>query len=955
MKYKFIKIFFLATLLASLFTSQITFAQEANGNFVDEQTIQLFGQNYILNENAAPPGYYRQSGSECPAQPDYIELNFNELDIDANTVSASHMTASQVGGGCGDYRGQSVIIGNFSASGIDQSQIDDVLGEDESCEGQAYSVGFKLGWLLCGVIDGLGGAIEGIFNWILGYEEGQPGYCNLVINIGSGNESTANCPAFNSESVRQTWGAFRTLANAFFALAFIYAIYQVLFASGNNAYLIRSMVPKIAAAAILVQLSFFLSSILIEFSNELGSYVSSVFDWVFQSQTGQEDWSPGAILFGADDQSLLDHVLSSGFMVIGIVAAFVSLATIFSTLALMLIVVFVVLVARKLLILIALILAPIAAITWIHPETDGFAKAWWQVFSKLLLMYPIIILLIKSGELMARATSGSGGPVEFDMVRFVAYFAPFFLIPFSFKFAGGLIGQVAGITNNAAKGWTDRARNYDQRRGEFRKRQKMARFGNTPEKGIFNKAKRGYYRATTGTIGLTKYGRAVEGSRLAGARKEQMEIAQGAVGEALAGVAGEDQKDVLAASMFGKKWSDYKKGQIESDYQEGRISKATRNTNLQRIETKAQQLDAATKAINKSGSASRVAAGAMLVETFRGLNEFEQFYDQVNTSGSYEDRADLNRITSATAGTLATFGPHLLKGVVPSLSANAEQLTQYKPEAIGSMTDRALQYEVAGESKSVFASAAGMDTMTSNLVQALSSPETRNEMNVETAAAYYQNVSKYLNRYYDAATDTVNVPTSIENPVERQTFEAHVRAVVANHRQFDQYLEIRPTPTNSDPNKVTASYRVEGASPVSVNINSNAGGNGGGSFEQRKQQVIQSAQQRNIPIIDERAITPESIESFESMYDIAPASPPPQPATPPTTQADLGTQETRSRINKRRDTLGAYDSGESQGRHSAESTSNTGGRHEADPEGDAQDTTSEGRHLRPDDNDEGNS
>lgn len=107
---------------------------------------------------------------------------------------------------------------------------------------------------------------------------------------------------------------------------------------------------------------------------------------------------------------------------------------------------------------------------------------------------------------------------------------------------------------------------------------------------------------------------------------------------------------------------------------------------------------------------------------------------------------------------------------------------------------------------------------------------------------------------------------------------------------------------------------------------------------------MQTAQQRNIPITDERSITPESISSFESMYGIeAPPTPESTPDPPqPTTQQELGPEAVRSRIAGRQSGISSYTP--EPGRHSE--GSQTGGRHEIDSNVEPHETSSEGRRLR---------
>jgi hypothetical protein len=385
--------------------------------------------------------------------------------------------------------------------------------EAETCESLSFKSYFSLGWIACPVVSFLGKMVKGIFEWVLG-KNATGEYCNLVLNFDETlpDEAESTCTSsFNTNSLQRTWNYFRVIANAFFAIAFLYAIYEIAFSSGNNAYSIRKMLPRLGLAVILVQLSFFLSKYFLGLINDIGSGIDAIFNGVLP--TGGD---VGAILWGADD-SFIDTVVTgtvaTGAIGAAWIAGLISFGAILMSLALVLITVFVVLIVRKLLLLVLIIVAPIAAIAWIHKETDGFSKAWWQLFSKIALMYPLIILLLRTGELMAYAVSDpstdSGGVLSnatFDIVRFIAYFAPYFLIPFTFKFAGGLIGQVAGTADRMRGGMVSNLQKKTQEKAAER-RQRWAYgaksgglFRNTKEGGFRDRANRGIGRLTTGSF-----------------------------------------------------------------------------------------------------------------------------------------------------------------------------------------------------------------------------------------------------------------------------------------------------------------------------------------------------------------------------------------------------------------------------------------------------------------------
>lgn len=387
----------------------------------------------------------------------------------------------------------------------------------DTCESKISDNFFS--WALCGLVSSLGNAVKSIFYWVLGRERADPNlvtatgrYCNLEVNFRQGNaDPNDQCAAgsFDDTIVQRTWNAFRVIANSFFVIIFLYAIYQIAFSNGNNAFTIRSLIPRLAIAAILVQLSFFFSKLLISISNDFGAGIDGIFDFVLQNplNPGGNEFDVGTLLFGSNNQSE-DTFEVLAITALGATVSFftgiISLSAIFAGLFITLLIVFLVLVLRKVLILVLIVLAPIAAIAWVHKETDGFAKAWWQIFSKLLLMYPLIIILLRSGELIARATA-QASPIDpadpdanttIDIVRFVAYFAPYFLIPMTFRFAGGIIGQVAdganrmrgGFVNSRQKATQEKAAARRQRLGSATREGRL--FGNkdTGTRGFLNAA-----------------------------------------------------------------------------------------------------------------------------------------------------------------------------------------------------------------------------------------------------------------------------------------------------------------------------------------------------------------------------------------------------------------------------------------------------------------------------------
>jgi len=112
-------------------------------------------------------------------------------------------------------------------------------------------------------------------------------------------------------------------------------------------------------------------------------------------------------------------------------------------------------------------------------------------------MYPLIQLLIVSGVILSQVGGTSAVPDASSVsgsVRvlggLIAFFAPFFLIPLTFKWAGSAFGNLAGIVNDKSKGLVDRPTNWLKKRNE----EKRA-IGKMSSIGKSESADAGYKRA----------------------------------------------------------------------------------------------------------------------------------------------------------------------------------------------------------------------------------------------------------------------------------------------------------------------------------------------------------------------------------------------------------------------------------------------------------------------------
>ncbi len=236
-----------------------------------------------------------------------------------------------------------------------------------------------------------------------------------------------------------------------------------------DSYTVKKILPRLVAAVILIQLSWFIFTGVITLVNSIAYGVEGL---IYASAGGMQNTSLAALMRGTSGGEGMFLTLTTVGVAGGIIAA-IAIGGIMSTAMIVLLgvlIAFALLLFRQVMIVALLVVAPLAIVAWILPGTEKYWKIWWESFSKLLLVYPIILALVAIGRVMAKAvgdvdpqTGGyliAGGGA--DLVNFflvlACLFGPFFLIPKTFQMAGGAFSTLTGAVNNRGKGAFDRLR-----------------------------------------------------------------------------------------------------------------------------------------------------------------------------------------------------------------------------------------------------------------------------------------------------------------------------------------------------------------------------------------------------------------------------------------------------------------------------------------------------------------
>lgn len=293
-----------------------------------------------------------------------------------------------------------------------------------------------LGWLICPVMTFVANINDAAYGAISGFLDIKPAI------LSSGDNSGA----------KQGWDFFRNIANAIFAVIFLWIIFSQISNVGVSNYGIKKILPRLIIGALLVNLSYYLCQIFVDLSNILGHTLKDA----LESGAGEIGTTSEAAGWGS--------AIAATIVGVGGVAAFAALAIGIPTLAagfLAIMTVFIILVVRQAGIILLISMSPIAFAAWLLPNTEDLFKKWLKMFRGLLLVFPIISLLYGAGKLAgavlaASATVDPNNPDEtLHLVALAAATMPLLATPFVLQnslSSLGSIGAKIGKLSSAANG-----------------------------------------------------------------------------------------------------------------------------------------------------------------------------------------------------------------------------------------------------------------------------------------------------------------------------------------------------------------------------------------------------------------------------------------------------------------------------------------------------------------------
>lgn len=330
-----------------------------------------------------------------------------------------------------------ITIADKTAGGVPVgSGTSSELAFDNNCRQQAGT----FSWLICPAINFANLFIDRLVGLVLDLLETEP----LLLSNPRG------------KGLYEAWNQFRIIANILLVPIFMVSIYAMVFSSGNK-YTVTRVLPRLVVAALAMQLSFFFAAIIIDIGNVLAAGISGIFNFV-NDNIRADLTSAGLTLPTSLGGTPLDRGVGA---VVGTGLA-ISLAWLFVASALppaMVIIIgfvagiiltFVALALRQLAIVVLVVLAPLAMLLGVLPNTEKWMREWFDNLIKLVIVYPLIVLFFAASSTLSLLAHGTG---QSEVNQIIAALLPVVVlvsVPLLFRFAGRLFTQVSGLLSGVS-------------------------------------------------------------------------------------------------------------------------------------------------------------------------------------------------------------------------------------------------------------------------------------------------------------------------------------------------------------------------------------------------------------------------------------------------------------------------------------------------------------------------
>ena len=250
----------------------------------------------------------------------------------------------------------------------------------------------NMGWIICPVLRATSQAGDYAFTFV------SQSFLKVQVSL------------FDTKSgAAQAGATMRTIANVLFVIGFLYIVYALITGRGIGNYNLKRLVPRFILAVIFANLSFYICQVMVDITNIVGFGLQQLLVDGVAKNIGSSAM-PLATAPGDYDVSPLSDITNQiitkneiAWVLLAPLTAVVMSATVISSALI------IVLIVRKTLIVALILLAPLAFFAYLLPNTSDYFSRWIKLFLHMLLLYPIVAILIGTGQIVSASLIKAGG------------------------------------------------------------------------------------------------------------------------------------------------------------------------------------------------------------------------------------------------------------------------------------------------------------------------------------------------------------------------------------------------------------------------------------------------------------------------------------------------------------------------------------------------------------------
>lgn len=214
------------------------------------------------------------------------------------------------------------------------------------------------------------------------------------------------------------WQYARRLTNVAFIIFLLITIYSQITGAGLDNYGLKRILPRLIIAVIMVNLSYIICALAVDVSNIIGGSLRGFFTTI------ETDIIAGSADVAPFQDITLDGVLATvltggsiGIVAMGAIGGpgyiFFMLLTVIIGAVIAVVSGLITIAARQALVSLLVMIAPLAFVAYLLPNTEKWFSSWRQLFTRMLVFYPLFSFLFGASHLLgfallASATSPAG-------------------------------------------------------------------------------------------------------------------------------------------------------------------------------------------------------------------------------------------------------------------------------------------------------------------------------------------------------------------------------------------------------------------------------------------------------------------------------------------------------------------------------------------------------------------